>query len=118
MGHTFIDNVPMKTLVLVVSNDLGDMVLHGFNECLIGPGSASDCTGQHFLSSHIRNKEHTPTRQLLIPDQVMASQFLVISLSQIDIEISIFEAEAVLGRFGSIPLYKAHQPAIIEATNR
>lgn len=52
--------------------------------------------------------KHTPTRQLLIPDQVMTSQFLVISISQIGDDISLFETEAVLGWFGSIPLHKSH----------
>ena len=31
-----------------MSNHLGDMVLHGLNERLIGPGSTSDYTGQRF----------------------------------------------------------------------
>ena len=43
VGHTFVNNIPGNTLALVVSNHLGDMVLHGLDECLVGPGSTSDC---------------------------------------------------------------------------
>lgn len=49
--------------------------------------------------------EHTPVRQLLVPNQVMTSQLLVIGVGQIGNDVAFGEGELVLRRFGRVPLF-------------
>lgn len=49
MGPTFIDNIPGIAFPLVMSNDIGDVVLHSRNKSFIGPGAAGD----YSRSAHI-----------------------------------------------------------------
>lgn len=72
-----------------MTNHLGNMIFQRLRKRLIRPRPPS-----------------YPARQLLIPNQIMASQFLSIRLGQVGNDISLFEAEAVLGRLGSIPLHR------------
>lgn len=71
-----------------MTNHLGNMILQRLRKRLICP----------------RPARH-PARQLLIPNQIMAPQFLPIRLSQVGNGISLLEAEAVLRRLGGVPLH-------------
>lgn len=78
-------------------NHLGNMILQRLRKRLIRP----------------RTPRH-PTRQLLIPNQIMAPQFLPIRLSQVSNGVSLLEAEAVLGWFGGIPLHRVSRGELTE----
>jgi hypothetical protein len=47
---------------------------------------------------------HTPVGQLLMPNQVMASQLLAIGLRKIGNDIALGKGELTLGRLGCVPL--------------
>lgn len=78
-------------------NHLRNMILQSLRKRLIRP----------------RTPRH-PTRQLLIPHQIMAPQFLPIRLSQISNGISLLKAEAVLGRLGGIPFHGVSRGELAE----
>lgn len=50
---------------------------------------------------------HTPIGQLIVPNQVMASQHLSVRLGEIHNRIALVEGESALRRLGRAPLYIA-----------
>lgn len=102
--HTFIDNVPGIASALVVLHDVGDMVLQDRSQCRIGPRSTGDCLMSAFAKAATSVRDHTPVGQLLVPDQVVASQNLIVGLGQVRNDIALGEAEGVLRRLGRVPL--------------
>lgn len=113
--RTLVDHVPGHAPALVMRHHRGDMLLHGLDERVVGPRAPRNYISMHRSlpvspASQKQNIEAggkpTPAWQLLVPDQIMASQFLSICFCQMRNDIARFEAELPPGRFGCIPLVR------------
>lgn len=104
---TFVNDIPGIALSLVMSDNVGNMILHGSNQSRIGPGTAGDYSfvrSHSYMLSYVRTARLTPVGKLAMPDQVMASKLLTILSSQVCNNIAIGESEGILTRLSRIPL--------------
>jgi hypothetical protein len=101
--QSFVDDIPGVALSLVVGDLIRNMVPHGSNKCCICPGAGCHCSQS--ASPNPRKAQHTPTWQLAVPYQSVASQQLAFSLRQIGNDISPAEVECVLCGLGVLPFH-------------
>lgn len=104
---TFIDDIPGITLPLVVSYNVGDVILHSGNQCRVGPSATGDYSSvnpRSNIMSYVRTARLTPAGQLTMPDQVMATELLAIGRSKVCNNIALGEREGVLRWLSRIPL--------------
>lgn len=85
---TFVNNIPMSALILIPPSKFLDMILHDGNQSLVVEIAFAD-----------------PGGQLRMPDQSVASDFLLVLVCEIDNGICSGKGKVVAAGLGGLPFH-------------